>query len=420
MKYLLNDGLRSLVGHMGNADKDKTASTTYSYVRIPDDQLIAAYSSSWVAKKIVNLPANDMIRKWRTWESDNPLAIASEERRLKLKAKILECKIKARLFGGAAIFMGTGQDLTQPLNINAIKKGGLRYLKVLDRRELIAGNIINDPLDERDNRAEFYTVSGVRESLNIHPSHFAIMMGEPNMELAYNDGWGISILQSAMDAIKNADSTAKNIAGLVFEANVDIVGIPDLAANLASGGESYERAVLQRIALFAQGKGISGVGLLDKEEEYKRNTASFAQLPDLLENYLMIAGASEGIPASRFLGSAPKGLNSTGEGDMKNYYDGIQSKQNNELSNEIAELDLALQQSAGVRGEYAWEPLEQANDSEEAANGKTVADTLKIVDDLGVFSGDEMREISIRALQAWGIEREIDEITSGGMGDNDE
>jgi phage-related protein (TIGR01555 family) len=407
-----NDGLTSLISNMGNPGKDKAASTAYTSLRLTDDQLIAAYSSSWIARKLVNLPANDMLRKWRTWAGDNPAAIEAEEKRLKIRSKILECKIKSRLFGGAAIFIGTGQDLTQPLNINAIGKAGIKYLTVLDRRELTAGEIVTDPLSEYHNKPAYYTVAGTGVG-NIHPSHFVVMHGNEGMDIAINDGWGVSILQSAMDAAKNADSTAGNIASLIFEANVDVIGIPDLTANLASGGKSYENDVKRRFALFAAGKGISGVGILDKDEEYNRKSVSFAQLPDLLEAFLMIAGATEGIPATRFMGSPPKGMSSTGEGDMKTYYDEIQSKQNNELMDEIDALDRALQQSAGAQGAYTWNPLQQMSEHEEAEIVKLTAEGLSIINDLGVFGSMEMREIAKQQLTALGINTDVlgDEFT---------
>ena len=408
-----NDGLTSLISNMGNPGKDKAASTAYTSLQLTDDQLIAAYSSSWIVKKLVNLPASDMIRKWRTWESDNPKAIEAEEKRLKIRSKILECKRKSRLFGGAAIFIGTGQDLTQPLNINGIGKAGIKYLTVLDRLELTAGEIVTDPLSEYHNRPAYYTVSGTSNMGNIHPSHFVVMLGDENMNTAINDGWGVSILQTALDAAKNADGTAGNIASLIFEANVDVIGIPDLTANLASGGAKFERNLLSRFALFSAGKGISGTGILDKEEEYSRKSTSFAQLPDLLEAFLMIAGATEGIPATRFMGSPPKGMSSTGEGDMKTYYDEIQSKQNNELMDEIDALDRALQQSAGAVGVYTWNPLQQMSEREEAEIVKLTAEGLSIINDLGVFGSTEMREIAKQQLTALGINTDVlgDEFT---------
>lgn len=399
----LYDGLRSLISNLGNPLKDKAAATVYSYTRLTDDQLIAAYATSWAARKLINVPAGDMLRKWRMWQGEDVKKVVTEEERLKLKSKLLEAKIKTRLFGGAGIFIGTDQDLTEPLNVERIQRGGIKYLTVLDRRELTAGEIETDPLSEYYNRPKYYTVAGSKNQTQIHPSHFSILMGEPNMSVI-NDGWGLSVLQHCLDAVKNADGAAANIASMIFEANVDVIGIPDLTSNLANGGAEFERQLLARFALFAQGKGVSGVGILDKEEDYTRNAVNFGALPDLLEKFIVLAGAADGIPVSRFLGTSAAGLNATGEGDMEVYFDKIQAMQS-DLEGEIYTLDNALLRSAGVDPalNYAWNPLEQANAAEEATTNKTTTESLLNINSLGAYSSDEMRSIATRALGAFGV-----------------
>lgn len=416
MSQKINDGLTSLISNMGNPNKDKAASTTYTATPLTDCELLSAHSTSWIARKLVEIPAYDMLRKWRTWASDH-LAIQTEEERLKVKAKLLECKIKARLFGGAAIFIGTGAaDLSKPLDYTRIKKGGIKYLTVMDRRELVAGDIETDPLHENYNKPKFYRVANSAQSTDIHPSHFVLMRGnlDPDyMSLASREGWGVSVLQSALGAVKNADGTCGNVASLVFEANVDVIGIPDLTANLSSGGAEFERQLLARFALFSQGKGISGTGILDKEEVYSRNSTSFAALPDIMINFLMFAGATEGIPATRFLGVSPSGLSSTGEGDMKNYYDMVQSKQQVELEGEISGLDIALLRSAGVADtDYTWNPLEQQSQEQVATAGKSAVESIAALVDTGLFTTEELRLIAIQRLQQSGAFDGIEEIAA--------
>ena len=405
----LYDGLRSLISNLGNPLKDKAAATVYGYTRLMDDQLIAAYATSWAARKLINVPAGDMLRKWRSWQGDDVTKVIAEEERLKLKSKLLDAKIKARLFGGAGIFIGTDQDLTEPLSVERLQRGGIRYLTVLDRRELTAGEIETDPLIEYYNRPKYYTVAGSKNQTQIHPSHFAILMGEPSMDVI-NDGWGLSVLQHCLDAVKNADGAAANIASMIFEANVDVIGIPDLTSNLANGGAEFERQLLARFALFAQGKGVAGVGILDKEEEYTRNAVNFGTLPELLEKFTVLAGASDGIPVSRFLGTSAGGLNATGEGDMEVYFDKIQAMQS-DLEAEIYTLDTALLRSAGVDPalNYDWTPLEQANATEVATTNKTTTESLININNLGAYSGDEMRAIATRALDAFGVEEVVAE-----------
>ena len=54
---------------------------------------------------------------------------------------------------------------------------------------------------------------------------------------------------------------------------------------------------------------------------------SFAGLSDFYESFMMdMAGAAE-IPATKLFGRSPQGFNSTGESDLRNYYDMIAQMQ---------------------------------------------------------------------------------------------
>src|SRR5690606_63082 len=114
-------------------------------------QIINAYRSAWLPRKIVDVPAFDSVRAWRDWqaEGDQIEAIEAEEKRHNVKGKVLEARIKARLWGGAAIMIGTGdENLADELNVAGIGRDGLKYLTVLSRRQLTAGEIERDPKSE--------------------------------------------------------------------------------------------------------------------------------------------------------------------------------------------------------------------------------------------------------------------------------
>ncbi|RVN55444.1 DUF1073 domain-containing protein [Sinorhizobium meliloti] len=114
----MRDSLTSLVSRMGT-ERDKAATTFYAHTVLSDEQLIAAYSTSWLPRKIVDIPALDACRKWRDWQAKKPQieAIEEEEKRLNVKGKILEASKKGRLFGGAAVYIGIGdEDPSQPLD----------------------------------------------------------------------------------------------------------------------------------------------------------------------------------------------------------------------------------------------------------------------------------------------------------------
>ncbi len=393
---LVRDSLTSLVSRMGT-DRDKAATTFYAHAVMTDDQLIAAYSTAWLPRKIVDIPALDACRKWRDWQAKKPQieAIEEEEKRLNVKGKVLEAMKKARLFGGAALYIGTGDpDPSKPLDVERIGKGGIRYLNVITRRKLSAGEIERDPESEWYGKPKDYTLAGNNgQQVVIHPSRLVLFSGAmpADDEISTNawQGWGDSVLQSTLDAIKNADSTAGNIASLVFEAKVDVIRIPDFMASL--NNEVYRSKILERYTLANMSKGINGTLLLDKEEEYDTKSASLAGLTDILMSFMQIVSGAADIPVTRLLGQSPAGMNSTGTSDMKNYHDRIQSMQELELQPAMVRLDECIERSAGVVDpdvHYRWAPLEQMSEKERADIFKTTADAARAL--VGTTAGQEI------------------------------
>ncbi|MBA9034943.1 anti-CBASS protein Acb1 family protein [Rhizobium leguminosarum] len=393
---LVRDSLTSLVSRMGT-ERDKAATTFYAPIILSDEQLIASYSSAWLPRKIVDIPALDACRKWRDWQAKKPQieAIEEEEKRLNVKGRILEAAKKGRLFGGAAVYIGTGDaDPMQPLEVDRIGKGGIRYLNVMTRRQLSAGEIDRNPESEWYGQPSFYKLSGANGlQIDIHPSRLVRFTGAmpADDEISGNPwpGWGDSVLQATLDAIKNADSTAGNIASLVFEAKIDIIRIPDFMASL--GNETYRQKLLERYTLANTSKGINGTLILDKDEEYETKSANLSGLTDILMAFLQIVSGAADIPVTRLLGQSPAGMNSTGTSDMKNYHDRIQSMQELEMQPAMMRLDECVERSADVVDPdvyYQWAPLEQMSEKERADIFKTTADAARQL--VGTGTGQEI------------------------------
>ncbi|WP_286776210.1 MULTISPECIES: anti-CBASS protein Acb1 family protein, partial [unclassified Pseudomonas] len=139
----LKDSLQNLVAGLGTA-RDKASHSHYAIPEMDDLQLLNAFRGSWTAQKGVSIPAIDACRNWRSWQAKNEQIelIEAEEERLNVRGKILEALLKARLFGGAAVFIGTGdRDTASELKPDRVSQGGIKYLAVMTRRQLSATEI---------------------------------------------------------------------------------------------------------------------------------------------------------------------------------------------------------------------------------------------------------------------------------------
>lgn len=400
----LKDSLQNLVAGLGTA-RDKASHSHYAIPEMDDQQLLNAFRGSWTAQKGVSIPAVDACRNWRNWQADKAQIelIEAEEDRLNVKGKILEALLKARLFGGAAVFIGTGErDTASELNPDRIGKGGIKYLTVMTRRQLSATEIEQDPQSPRFGKPKAYRLPG--STVEIHPSRLVIFVGvpHPDPELAVGTGfgWGDSVLLSAMPAVRHYDETVANVVSLVYEAKIDVINIPNLMSSLQD--KNYKDQLLQRLRLAATAKGINGTLILDGQETHSSKSASFGTLPDVIAKTEQgVAGAFD-IPGTRMFGQSSTGLGANGEENTRNYYDNVASRQKLEIKPAMSVLDEGLIRSAlGSRPKevhYTWAPLWQATAKERADIGKTTADTIKALKDSGLFPEDALSTAAVNLL----------------------
>jgi len=400
----LKDSLQNLVAGLGTA-RDKASHSHYALPVMDDQQLLNAFRGSWTAQKGVSIPAVDACRNWRNWQADKAQIelIEAEEDRLNVKGKILEALLKARLFGGAAVFIGTGErDTASELKPDRIGKGGIKYLTVMTRRQLSATEIEQDPQSPRFGKPKAYRLPG--STVEIHPSRLVIFVGvpHPDSELAVGTGfgWGDSVLLSAMPAVRHYDETVANVVSLVYEAKIDVINIPNLMSSMQD--KNYERLLLERLRLAATAKGINGTLILDGNETHSSKSASFGTLPDVIAKTEQgVAGAFD-IPGTRMFGQSSTGLGANGEENTRNYYDNVASRQKLEIKPAMSVLDEGLIRSAlGSRPKevhYTWAPLWQATAKERADIGKTTADTIKALKDSGLFPEDALSTAAVNLL----------------------
>lgn len=60
----ISDGLQNALANI-NTPRDKASGSVYRFVRYSDAELVAAYRSAWLPRKIVDIPAQDATRRWR-------------------------------------------------------------------------------------------------------------------------------------------------------------------------------------------------------------------------------------------------------------------------------------------------------------------------------------------------------------------
>ena len=325
LKQLINiadSTLVNLVSKLGTS-RDKSSYDTFAW-HVPKSvmELDNLNKSNATARKIIDRPVQDMFRQGYYFggiAGDQLQKLNNELDRLKIDVHLSKAMSLARLHGKSYILLATNDAMPLSTPINTSK--GLSYITTLSISKLAAGSEMR-PASEAQGEYD-------------KPVYYRLQQGAgmPNQIVHHSRlieiKWrgGDSVLQSIHAELLRYASVNSNAASLVHEAKIDIIKTPDLANQI----ENQADAIVKRFALVGMLKGNNGTVLLDKEEDYQSKTYNFSGLPDLMQEFAVQLSGAADIPFTILFGRSPAGLNSTGEHDLKNYYDTVGSYQRDYL-----------------------------------------------------------------------------------------
>lgn len=390
------DSFQNFLIGIGVPGRDRTLGQYYAYTVLDRTQLDNAYRGNWMVRKAIDIPPFDCTRQWRNWQADDAAIekLEEAEKQWQVQRKLQVALTRARLYGGVAIVIGVfdgGNEnaMDKPLEWDRVRAGDLKFLHVVSKEQLSTGERITDLLSPWFGEPAYYERSNfdIRTSslpsgiIKIHPSRVIRLNGldQPDDE-ATQTPWGDSVVQLIDDAIRNSGLVNSSIANMVSEAKVDVISVPDLT-ELMSTTEGTE-ALINRFSNSNSAKGVLNALLMDKDETLTTRQLSFTDLPDILQMFMLLVCGAVDIPATRFLGQSPIGMNATGESDIRNYYDRLKSDQSTRTTPAIRPLDeVIIRTTLGSRDKsiyYEWAPLWQMTEAEKAAIGKLKAEVVQI------------------------------------------
>jgi len=227
-----------------------------------------------------------------------------------------------------------------------------------------------------------------------------------------NAGWGDSVLSLVWDALRIFNQSWLGVGYTMLDFSVAIMKIKGLASILAANSPE---AVANRAQAVELGRSIAKTILLDSEEEYERKTTTLAGVPDVLGQVMHRLAAAARMPISKMFGQSASGLNATGEGDARNWYDAVAAYQEDSVRPAYEKLLKLLFASKtgptkGIEPEnwaLKFPPLWQSTAKEQAETRKIVAETDAINYDMGLVTSEELRTSRFGG-EEYSAETEID------------
>lgn len=354
----VHDAFANPLFRLGYGSQSPLEATEYPSARLTGNYALmnSLYRDNWVVQNVVGIIPDDMTKEWFTpagaLSPDQLTALEAAQRRTGLRMSVNEGLRWGRLYGGAAgILWVRGQEalLDRPLDLESVLPGAFQGLYILDRWCGIAPEAGEVFLQGRP-EPEYYTVRfpDGRTAARVHHSRVIRFTGRelPYLERVTEQGWGASEVESLYREVVQYDNTTANMAALTFRANIDTMEVQNLDQlfSLASG-EAQRRFwnVMQAQSVLRSNFGYQ---LVNKGDQVKNTQYTFTGLSDVHESMcLSLSGASR-IPMTKLFGRAPAGMNATGESDLRNYYDYVDTLRQSVLAPVLRRLLPVLCMSA--------------------------------------------------------------------------
>lgn len=389
-------------------DSDKRSSGQFEPIFIPDWELEALYEYNALAARIINLPVDDMLKNWRSWEGkeSDVSAVKREEKRLKLKLNTKEWLKNADLYGGAVLipYIFGQDDKTKPLDISKVGVGDISHFVMMARTNIHKFSAkFYDLSNSQYLRPDYYQIVEKRkngsveyDSIKIHPSWVFEMSGQERPQRIKQElpsFWGISRLCRCYKSICTYEEVMGGLAQTITSGTIDVIKDANLAdARTTKAKDSIDSDASK----FSRMRSIYGMLFLDKDAEYDRKASNFSGLAPSVETVQEdVSLASGGIPVTKLFGKAKAGMSGdTNDGDIRNFNSDLEIRQD-ELTEHLAPIDeLVIRSALGVVPadlDYFWNPISVVTGKEAADIEKAESEAAETRINSGQVAPEETR-----------------------------
>lgn len=363
----------------------------------------AMLAQHWLIDKACSMPAKDAIRQGFEIDVDAPDGVDGQkaiallkkyDKRMKINATMREFIRFGRVYGvRVAMFVVESTDpeyYQKPFNIDGVARGSYRGISQIDPQWItpdLSDANLSDPTSMKFYEPSFYRV---RNQL-VHRSHLAIYIPYPVTDFlkpSYQFG-GVSVPQRIYERVYASERTANEAPILAMTKRV-----PTFQA--AEGADMDQ--VKMNMAAMAELRDNHGILVHGKDEMFAQTDTSLADLDAVIMTQYQLVAAIAEVPATKLLGTSPKGFGAAGEYEEASYREHLEGIQQD--LDDLLDRHHELVMKAWVAPKLGIEPVEvtsqwAALDSPTAAEFAAIelqkAQTDQIYTTIMAIDGDDVR-----------------------------
>lgn len=361
------------------------------------------YASGGLFARIVDKPVDDAL------SGDLPIAndsgcLKMEYDRLNVAAKMADAVRWARLTGGAVVLPITDDspNLSDELDTSRITQ--IRELLVFDATQISASSY------DGQYQPVHYIINHRNGSFTVHDSRLIFVRGEPLPSHLQVYQWqGRNAVDRAYQSLLDSLSAIQHIGNILERKQQAVYKMTGLYDAINNG---MERQISQRVDLVDMVRGILNTIVIDNGDatgssgdDYAIHDLNVSGLSEVINVFKEQVAADCGLPITLLFGRSAAGMNATGEGDLRGYYDLVDSIRQRQVKPALEKLiamiaaQRALPETPNDDWRIEFEPLYKPTAREQAEINKLNAEALQVssnalvnVINTGAISEQEARE----------------------------
>lgn len=352
------DGYTNMLNKYGTKQDNSTA---YQYTQedfTNDLELIRLYEGNGLFAKIIDRPSEEAVKHGLDIDyGDEDISEYIDDRMddLEFEDKFATAEKWARLYGGSIIVMlvDDGRGLEEPLDWNNARS--IEELRVFERAIVQPdySSLYNfhffDTMetDKPFAEPEYYQVFSLYGYFTVHRSRCLVFrngrLPEQTTNAIYRY-WGIPEYVKIKRVLRECITSHEDGVKLLERSVQAIYKMKNLA-NMLSTADGEDK-VLQRLQVIDMARGILNSIAIDNDgEDYDFKTLQMSGVKDVIDATCNMLSAVTNIPQTILFGRSPAGMNSTGDGDMENFYNMVENIQKQNMKKNVRTvIDLILKQ----------------------------------------------------------------------------
>ncbi len=391
-------------------------------------QMAAVLSQNWLIDKVCTIPGQDAVRNGYEItvnggdEIDPRIleAMRRADKRMDIKGKMREYEKMSRIFGiRHALFLVDGIDYELPFNPDGIRPGSYRGISQIDPywiAPMLDRSAAANPAAPDFYEPTWWLVNGKK----VHRSHFIITRNGdlvPDiLKPSYIYG-GIPVPQKIYNRVYAAERCSDEAPMVLMTKRMTV-----LKTDTTKWFGPLAKAMDSIVEWMEMQTNYSVKVVGNKDEVQQFDTTLSGMDETIMTQYQLVAAAAN-VPATKLLGTSPKGFNATGESEESNYHEELESIQENKLSPFLERHHLCLMRSEiaprfkiqPVSTEVKWHKTDSQTAKEEAEINEIKSRAANNYATAGAIDGADIRN-SLIADPRSGFNG-IEAIVPGGPGD---